>query len=134
MQSGIPLDDEDRMDWLNAIHLKAREMLPVGGAIFACSALKKKYRAILARGITPNTLFVLLDGTYDLIAQRLQDRKGHYMPPALLQSQFDILERSEDVLGVSMERDPGTIVNIIIQHLLQQPVQNTKANQSDSQD
>ncbi len=109
-------------------------MLLLGGAIFACSALKKKYRDILSQGITQNTLFVLLDGTYDLIAQRLQDRQGHYMPPALLQSQFDILERSEDILGVSMEHDPGTIVNMITQHLLQQPVQNTTANQSDSQD
>jgi carbohydrate kinase (thermoresistant glucokinase family) len=134
MQSGTPLTDEDRMDWLNSIHEKALEMLLLGGAIFACSALKKKYRDILSQGITQNTLFVLLDGTYDLIAQRLQDRQGHYMPPALLQSQFDILERSEDILGVSMEHDPGTIVNMITQHLLQQPVQNTTANQSDSQD
>ena len=99
MQSGTPLNDEDRMSWLAAIHDKALEMLSAGdgGAIFACSALKKNYRDILENDIVGQTLFVLLDGSYDLISQRLQARKGHYMPPALLQSQFDILERSEDV-------------------------------------
>jgi gluconokinase len=114
MHAGIPLTDDDRAGWLNSIHQKAVEMNAAGGAIFACSALKKKYRDILANGIENNTNFVLLDGTFDLISQRIKARKGHYMPPSLLQSQFDILERSDDVLRVDMEEKPETITSTII--------------------
>jgi len=115
MQSGTPLDDTDRMGWLSAIHEKAVEMLASGnGAIFACSALKKMYRHILSEGIEAQTRFVLLDGSYDLILSRLQARKGHYMPPALLQSQFDILERSEDVEVVDLGKSPEEIVRQIM--------------------
>lgn len=115
MRSGIPLDDTDRMGWLSAIHVKAVEMLTSGnGAIFACSALKKMYRNILSEGIAAQTRFVLLDGSYDLILSRLQARKGHYMPPALLQSQFDILERSEDVEAVDLGKSPEEIVGQIL--------------------
>ena len=115
MRSGTPLDDTDRMGWLSAIHEKAVEMLASGnGAIFACSALKKMYRNILSEGIEAQSRFVLLDGSYDLILSRLQARKGHYMPPALLQSQFDILERSEDVMAVDLGKSPEEIVGQVL--------------------
>lgn len=115
MRSGIPLDDTDRMGWLSAIHEKAVEMLATGnGAIFACSALKKMYRDILSEGIESQTRFVLLDSSYDLILSRLQARKGHYMPPNLLQSQFDILERTDDVVAVNLEKTPAEIVEQIM--------------------
>lgn len=118
MRSGTPLNDDDRRGWLSAIHQKAVEMLstPPNGAVFACSALKKTYRNILEAGIASQTHFFLLDGSFELISQRLEARKGHYMPPALLQSQFDILERSEDVVSLDLEKSPAAMVEMIIRN------------------
>ncbi len=114
MRAGIPLDDQDRAGWLAALHRQAQTEAASKGAVFACSALKTQYRAMLASGLEQHTRFILLDGSFDLIMGRLQARKGHYMPPALLQSQFDILEYSEDVTRVSAENTPEDIVAEIV--------------------
>lgn len=84
MASGTPLTDDDRWPWLRAI---AAEAARHDNAVVACSALKRAYRDILR----PDVL-VYLQGTKYLIAERLRARKGHFMPPTLLDSQFATLE------------------------------------------
>jgi carbohydrate kinase (thermoresistant glucokinase family) len=95
MRSGVPLDDSDRMPWLEAIaaaiDLARREGRKV---VVTCSALKRSYRAVLAGG-HHDVLFVYLRGAKHLIAERLAHRAGHFMPPGLLDSQFAALEEPD---------------------------------------
>jgi gluconokinase len=92
MRSGIPLTDEDRGPWLDAIAAWIGEARAQGrNCIVACSALKRRYRERLAGG-NADVRFVYLSGPYDVVAARLAGRSGHYMPLSLLQSQFDALE------------------------------------------
>ena len=87
MAAGIPLDDADRLPWLDAIGT----VLAAGRVVVACSALKRAYRDRL-RAAAPALELVFLDGSRELIASRL-DRPGHFMPASLLDSQFATLER-----------------------------------------
>lgn len=92
MHAGTPLTDEDRWPWLRAIAARSDELRAAGqSAVVACSALKRAYRDILI-GDRPDTMLVYLRGSQALIAERLRARKGHFMPPALLDSQFATLE------------------------------------------
>jgi carbohydrate kinase (thermoresistant glucokinase family) len=119
MALGQPLNDEDRKNWLqdlNDLIVKHATMQP---CIVACSALKENYRKTLSNGVEENTVFVLLHGNYELILQRLQLRKNHFIPSSLLQSQFDILDMPFDALQISIEKSPEEIVTIIQNHLHQ---------------
>lgn len=118
MSKGIPLNDDDRAGWLTSLHAKALHSTDTGGGVFACSALKKAYRTILAKGIENQTHFFLLNGNYELIMNRLQERKGHYMPPTLLQSQFDILEVTDEVIEVDIQLEASEIVAFIATKVL----------------
>jgi gluconokinase len=92
MSAGIPLTDEDRLPWLRAIAAEIdRKRSTSTNVIIACSALKRGYRDILVQG-HPDTRIVYLRGDKDLIADRLNARTGHFMPPGLLDSQFRTLE------------------------------------------
>jgi len=112
MASGIALTDEDRWPWLRAI---AAWIDTVRGAgrhgVVGCSALKRSYRDILI-GDRKDVRLVYLKGDIDLIAQRMKLRHGHFMPLALLQSQFDTLEEptpDEHPIVVSIDADPPAI-------------------------
>lgn len=115
MKSGEPLNDEDRRPWLEALANNMIEWEQNGGGILACSALKKSYRKIL--GSKTDTQFIYLKGSLSLIADRLAERSGHYMPPELLQSQFDALEEPDDALTISVESSPEEIVTTIMDRL-----------------
>ena len=92
MHTGIPLTDEDRWPWLNAIAAWIDATRKAGShGVIACSALKRAYRDILI-GDRPDVRLVYLKGDRDLIARRLATRDGHFMPPSLLESQFATLE------------------------------------------
>ncbi|HBK08502.1 MAG TPA: gluconate kinase [Acetobacteraceae bacterium] len=92
MKAGQPLTDEDRWPWLQAIAEKEDELLAAGqSAVVACSALKRAYRGILFGG-RPQTVLVYLRGSKELIRERMMARKDHFMPTALLDSQFAALE------------------------------------------
>ena len=94
MASGIPLTDEDRWPWLRAIGERMEVERSTGhGVVVSCSALKHVYRDALRRCVHGRVQFILLDGSRELIGQRMRKRKGHFMPPALLDSQFATLER-----------------------------------------
>ncbi|MEY4410512.1 MAG: hypothetical protein RLZ69_86 [Actinomycetota bacterium] len=88
MGAGIPLDDEDRWPWLDKV---GATLAAPEGAIVACSALKKVYRDRI-RAVAPDTIFVHLDGSRDLLWERMSARQNHFMPVSLLDSQLAILE------------------------------------------
>ncbi|TQK69691.1 gluconokinase [Nocardioides sp. SLBN-35] len=90
MTAGVPLDDDDRIPWLEAIGRWLDEHDDRGGVI-SCSALKVAYRDRL-RAHAPRVTFVHLHGTREVIARRQASRPGHFMPASLLDSQFDTLE------------------------------------------
>jgi gluconokinase len=120
MQSGIPLTDEDRLPWLHAVagvienHIASSR--PV---VIACSALKRAYRDILVHGRSDVRL-VYLKGSRDLIRKRDEHRKGHFMPPSLLDSQFGTLEEpapGEHAVSVNIDAPVDAIVNEIVRQL-----------------
>lgn len=116
MHAGHALTDEDRQQWLTAVNLLASEQSKLKGAIIACSALKEKYRKILAENIE-NPIWILLQGNYKLIYERMQKRKDHYMPAELLQSQFEALEIPDYAFIIDIKNDTAKIVELIIEWL-----------------
>lgn len=102
MASGQPLNDDDRLPWLQKLNTLMHECEKVNkDAVLACSALKKKYRETLSSNIS-NIHFVYLTGTYAQILQRMQQREDHYMKPDMLRSQFDALEEPENAMRVDI--------------------------------
>ena len=92
MSRGVALTDADRVGWLRALAARIREAKGGGtGLVMTCSALKRSYRDIL-RAEASQLQFVFLQGPRALIAERLAGRRGHFMPPSLLESQFATLE------------------------------------------
>lgn len=116
MRSGEPLKDRDRLPWLKTLARQIEKMDREGGGVLACSALKQTYRELLRRADVPVT-FVYLKGDRDLIARRLAEREGHYMPAELLDSQFRALEEPADALTVSINQTPQDIVSEIVRKL-----------------
>lgn len=115
MAAGHPLTDDDRWPWLERVKRWIDEHLDEGrSGIVTCSALKRAYRDVLRRD---GVVFVLLDGSHEVLAERLAHRKNHYMPASLLDSQLADLERPDDDevsitvdLGGSPEAKAGHIV------------------------
>jgi gluconokinase len=120
MSAGHPLTDEDRRPWLQAIADEIDRVCKAGErAVIACSALKRAYRDILVHG-RDDVRIIFLNGTPDLIAARLAARKGHFMPPGLLASQFGTLEPpldSENPVTVSIDAPVEAIVDDIVRLL-----------------
>ena len=116
MQSGIPLNDQDRQGWLETLNKLAIEHLGKG-AVIACSALKEKYRTLLQKGIENESEFLFLQGSFDEIQERLNLRKGHYMPASLLQSQFDALETPEKAVVLSIKNTPEELKTLALEKL-----------------
>jgi gluconokinase len=120
MSAGQPLTDEDRWPWLNAIAGEIDRVCAAGEcAVIACSALKRTYRNVLVHG-RGDVRIIYLKGTQDLIASRLAARKGHFMPPGLLASQFGTLEpphENEIPVIVSIDASVDAIVDDIIRQL-----------------
>lgn len=95
MASGTPLNDDDRWPWLEIVGRKLHEHgQQQQGLVIACSALKRVYRERI-RSQASGALFLHLDGSLEVLTGRLEGRSGHFMPPALLQSQLDTLEPLE---------------------------------------
>jgi gluconokinase len=111
MRRGLPLDDEDRKPWLDAIRHCLSEAIQRGeNIVLACSALKHTYQHYLA-GYAPELVsFVYLCGSPELLRQRLAGRSGHFMNPALLRSQFQTLEPPDDAIRVEVSQPPEAIV------------------------
>ncbi|MFG3283561.1 gluconokinase [Streptomyces sp. NPDC048111] len=102
MSAGIPLDDADRLPWLDAIGAWAHGRAGLGGVV-SSSALKRSYRDRL-RAAAPGLVFLHLTGDRALIERRMAERTGHFMPPALLDSQFATLQPlGADEAGVAVD-------------------------------
>ena len=112
MRSGRPLTDEDRWPWLECLREEIKTSIDAGEkAVMACSALKRTYRDRLR--VSQNVKFVFLRGDYALVEKQLRSRRGHFMDPDLLQSQFDDLEEphlDENALTIELGRTPEEIV------------------------
>ena len=109
MRAGIPLDDADRAPWLVSLHDAITGWLEAqANVVLACSALKQSYREQLL--VSPEVKLVYLRGSRDLISQRLFHRRGHYMDPALLTSQFAVLEEPRKAVIVEVDADVPEIV------------------------
>jgi carbohydrate kinase (thermoresistant glucokinase family) len=117
MHSGIPLTDEDRWPWLDAIAIWIDQTRRSGGhGVIACSALKRRYRDILI-GDRADVGLIYLKGDEELIARRLATRHEHFMPRRLLHSQFEALEEpgpDESPIIVSIGPQPREIVARIL--------------------
>ena len=117
MSAGMPLNDDDRRPWLLAIQTFMRAENVAGrSAVIACSALKRQYRDLLLFG-DPQVRFAHLHGSRDLIAARLGERRGHFMPATLLDSQFATLEISEDIARFDIASPPEKVADDIIDRL-----------------
>lgn len=111
MSRGAPLDDDDRWPWLMLV---GEELARGDGVVVgACSALKRRYREHIAAATGEPVLFLHLAGSRDLIGERMAVREGHFMPPALLDSQFAALEPpGEDEHAITIDIRP-TITEIV---------------------
>lgn len=110
MNAGIPLNDEDRWPWLQALRRRVDEACERDeNVVLACSALKQDYREYLEQNHPRCVDYVYLHGPEPLIRRRLAERKGHFMDPGLLQSQFDALEPPEGALQVEITPTPDVI-------------------------
>jgi gluconokinase len=113
MHAGVPLTDADREPWLQTLRGVLAEALARGeSVVLACSALRAHYREVLS--VDPSQVrWVYLRGSPALIAQRLAARRGHFMPPSLLDSQFNVLEEPQDALGVDVSLGPRAVVDTV---------------------
>jgi carbohydrate kinase (thermoresistant glucokinase family) len=113
MSSGVPLNDEDRKPWLEKIN---EEIQKQSGVVVSCSALKEVYREILSRDID-ELIFIHLDGSFDLIYNRMQQRSNHFMPVELLKSQFDTLENPKNAIVINIDQSMEDILKEAIEKL-----------------
>jgi gluconokinase len=112
MRRGIPLDDADRLPWLETLRdLVRRSVAEHTDAVLACSALKEVYRRYLLVG--PQVALVYLKADQDLIRQRLLQRQGHFMNPELLESQFATLEEPKQGIWIDASLAPEEMVSAI---------------------
>lgn len=110
MSAGTPLDDTDRAPWLAAIRLYIDTRLErKENAVVTCSALKEKHRAVLM-GDAPEVKLVYLRGTRELLWSRISSRQGHFMKPAMLDSQLATLEEPAGALTVDIAQSPAQII------------------------
>ncbi len=113
MHAGIPLNDDDRRPWLQAL----AELIDASRArgenlVLGCSALKHAYQSYL-RHDAQDVIYVYLEGSEDLIRRRMASRKGHFMNPALLHSQFETLEPPENAIRIDITPPPEVIATEI---------------------
>ncbi len=121
MESGVPLTDEDRAPWLEALAAWMADRATKGeDTVITCSALKRAYRDVLrgdvdALGGGHRVTFVHVHGPAEIIAERMQHRKGHFMPTSLLESQFEDLQlvdedEDEDAVVLDLRKSPEELI------------------------
>jgi len=112
MSEGVPLTDEDRTSWLLSLKdLIVQNIQQNTQVVLACSALKNSYRNILK--VDERVKFIYLQGTYEQIKTRLNNRAGHFMSTAMLDSQFQILEVPQETMTIDISNTPQDILAII---------------------
>jgi carbohydrate kinase (thermoresistant glucokinase family) len=118
MAGGHALTDDDRWPWLKLLNRLLRKWDREGtNGVLACSALKERYHDVLKSGIATPLEFIFMDGSKELIADRLAKRHHEYMNPKLLDSQLAALETPDDAFRIVNDRSPDEIVDRILGHL-----------------
>jgi gluconokinase len=120
MSAGIPLHDDDRWPWLDAIAAAIRETPPAAQVVVSCSALRRIYRERIARSAERPVRFVHLHGPRDILAERMSRRTGHFMPVSLLDSQLALLEPpgpDEPAVQLSIELPVERLVTTLVDRL-----------------
>lgn len=124
MARGEPLDDDDRAPWLASLRRELERHLADGTpVVLTCSALKRRYRAVLTDGL-PAVATVMLHGPSALLAERLGARRGHFFDPRLLRSQLDALELpapGEAARVLAIDAPPATLVERVVRDLALDP-------------
>jgi len=117
MTQGKPLNDLDRMPWLDKLRVIIDDSLANSRPlVLACSALKSAYRQIL--GVErPGIVLIYLKGSYDLIQRRMVSRQKHFMGSAMLNSQFQILEEPDHALIIDIENIIEDNLSKVIEYL-----------------
>lgn len=111
LRQGIPLEDDDRRPWLDALrHRLDRAHAQGENLVLACSALKHSYRDYLTHDEPDSVRYVYLVGSEELIQSRLAGRTGHFMNPSLLKSQLETLEPPEEAIRIDVAPPPDVIV------------------------
>ena len=116
MSEGQPLRDADRKPWLMTLNAEIGNWIEGKGGVLACSALKESYRLLLANGHRA-IQWIALEGSYDTIFKRMQQRQGHFMPPELLRSQFADFERPNYGWHVEVSHSPQAIVEGLVNRI-----------------
>lgn len=133
MSAGIALQDADRREWLHRLRDAIERRCARSPVCFVtCSALKKSYRDFLRRAKV-DVQFVFLTGPPGLIRERMKKRKGHFMPPALLRSQFATIEPPRDALAVDITPSPEEISRVLLARLGIRPHTGAKSKTARSQ-
>ena len=118
MRAGKPLTDEDRRPWLAALRERVDRACTTGeDVVLACSALKHAYQDYLERHDPACVHYVYLHGSEELIKKRLAARKGHFMNPALLHSQFETLEPPAEAVRVDVAGSPEDVADEVRRRL-----------------
>ena len=118
MRHHIPLNDDDRMPWLQALQEAIKKWLQEAkNVVLACSALKASYRQLLILD-EERIKLVYLKGSFEEIKKRLQERQNHYMSEKLLKSQFDALQEPEKAISVDIDQPTDIIVKKILEQLM----------------
>jgi carbohydrate kinase (thermoresistant glucokinase family) len=124
MKAGIALTDADRLPWLERVAAWIDRQRARGEpGVVTCSALKRSYRQIVI-GDRPEVQLVYLRGSRELIAARVAERRGHFMPPSLLDSQFETLEEpgpDEDPLTVDIGGSADEVADEIVRRVASSP-------------
>ncbi|UXX77757.1 NADP-dependent phosphogluconate dehydrogenase [Reichenbachiella carrageenanivorans] len=117
MSQGKSLNDDDRFGWLQSLNQIAFEASQNKGCVMVCSALKESYREILSKNIEAYSKWIFLNGSFEQIKKRINNRSGHFMSSDLLQSQFDILEAPKYAINVDISLTPKKMVEVISKQL-----------------
>ena len=117
MKNGQPLNDDDRLGWLEAISEKIKDSANKDGGVFTCSALKEKYREYIREKSGTTITWVYLYESFEVIYNRMKSRKNHFFKPEMLKSQFDILEPPEYAIHVKVEKTPEKTLELIMKKL-----------------
>ena len=120
MSQGVPLTDADRIPWLEAMRTRVIDACPPGETcVLACSALKRHYREYLRATRPASVHFIFLDGSYDIIFARMQERTDHFMREEMLRSQFASLEApgNEEAIQVSIAAPVDEVVTRALENL-----------------
>ncbi|AOW19728.1 gluconokinase [Urechidicola croceus] len=114
MKRGFPLNDDDRVPWLEILANKTCNWNRGQGAVLACSALKEKYRQII-QGENKDVVWIFLNANFKVISDRLKARENHFMNPKLLQSQFDTLEIPKYGIHVDVNQSIDDVLREILE-------------------